>query len=186
MNKSVAIISFSPRNNGNCAKISEYLSNHYMQTNVRSYSVNAENYKPCSGCNYECLTPGAVCPARTPYQMEVMDAVKDSDLVYMIVPNFCGHPCANFYAFNERCIGYFNGDRAVMNQYMSVPKRFIVISNTESDTFKAVMKQQTNGEPDILYMKTGKYKKRSTAGDILDSEDAKDDLDAFLSLVTLE
>ena len=31
-----------------------------------------------------------------------------------------------------------------------------------------------------LYLKTGKYKKRSTAGDILDSQEAVADLTAFL------
>ena len=180
MNNLVTILSCSPRNDGNCVKIGDVLRDFHKQTNVRLYSITAENYKACSGCNYECLTPGAICPSITPYQKEVMDAVKESDLVYMIVPNFCGHPCANFYAYNERCIGYFNGDRALMGQYLSVPKKFIVVSNTESETFYAALKQQVNIEPDMLYLKTGKYKKRSTAGDLIDSEDAVADLMAFV------
>lgn len=56
----------------------------------------------------------------------------------------------------------------------------IIISNTEGDNFKNAMMQQVSGQPVMLYMKTGKYKKRSTAGDIMDSEDAQADLRAFL------
>ena len=115
----------------------------------------------------------------TVYQTEVMDAICGSDLVYMIVPNFCGQPCANYYAFNERSVGYFNGDRSKMNQYLSVKKRFILVSNTQSEQFLNAMKQQTLGEPDILYLKSGKYHKRSIAGDILESEAARQDLNAF-------
>ena len=68
-----------------------------------------------------------------------------------------------------------------MNRYMSVPKRFIIVSNTEDDNFVNAMRQQTEDTPNILYMKTGKYGKRSTAGDLLDSEAARADLDAYLA-----
>ena len=68
-----------------------------------------------------------------------------------------------------------------MSQYMSAKKRFIVVSNTEGLNFENALKQQST-EPKILYLKTGKYGKCSTAGDLMESEDAKDDLIAFLSL----
>ena len=135
---------------------------------------------PCGGCNYECLTPGVVCPAVNDHQKEVMDAVCDSDMVYTIVPNYCGYPCANYFAYNERTVGYFNLDRELTKKYMSVPKRFVVVSNTEGDNFVNALRQQTNEEPVILYLKSGKYRKRSTAGDIMDSVDAQADLRAFL------
>lgn len=178
--KSVTIVSFSPRNNGNCGRISEFLYEYYKRTNVRSFAITAENFSACSGCDYECLTPGKICPSITEYQTEVMNSIKESDHVYMIVPNFCGHPCANYYAFNERCVGYYNGDRALMAQYLSVPKRFIIVSNTEGAAFDPAMRQQVNGDPDVLYLKSGKYQKKSIAGDILDSEAAVADLEAFL------
>lgn len=63
---------------------------------------------------------------------------------------------------------------------MNVRKRFIVVSNTEG--FEQAMQQQTKGKPEILYLKTGKYKKQSIAGDLLDSVEARADLDAFLAL----
>lgn len=181
MNDSIVILDFSPRNNGNCAKIGEYIENHYNRTNVRSYKMNTENILPCHDCNYECLRRGAVCPSITEYQIEVMDRICSSDMVYMVIPNFCGYPNANYFAFNERSVGYFNCDQSKMNLYMSVRKRFIIVSNTESDTFRDAMKQQTLSEPEVLYLKSSKYGKRSIDGDILESADAKKDLEAFLA-----
>ena len=62
---------------------------------------------------------------------------------------------------------------------MNIKKKFIIISNTEDDTFMNEMYQQAN-EPNVLYMKTSKYGKRSIAGDLLDSADAKSDLCNFI------
>ena len=109
-----------------------------------------------------------------------MDSVCDSDVAYIIVPNFCGYPCTNYFAYNERMVGYFNMDRERNGKYLGVKKLFVVVSNTEGDNFRNALQQQTKEEPKIMYMKTGKYKKRSTAGDIMDSEDAAADLRAFL------
>lgn len=112
---------------------------------------------------------------------DVVNAVSNAELAYIIVPNFCGYPCANYFAFNERMVGVFSADRESKKQYMAVKKRFIVVSNTEGDSFRNALQQQTSGEPQILYLKSSKYGKRSIAGDILDSEDAVADLNAFLN-----
>lgn len=110
----------------------------------------------------------------------MFDAICVAETVFFIVPNYCGFPCANYFAFNERSVGYFNKDRSLMGKYMSVQKRFIIVSNTQGQNFEAAMMQQVNSEPDILYMKTGKYRKKSIDGDMLDSEEAKADLRGFL------
>ena len=177
MCKKVAIINFSTRENGNCANIGKFVSN-YHEDNAKIFVIGSDQVSPCGGCNYECLTPGAACPKVDAQYRAMMDEICDSDLVYFIVPNFCGYPCASYFAYNERTVGYFQMDRGLMKKYMDIPKRFIVVSNTEG--FEAVMRQQTHEEPKILYLKSGKYKKRSTAGDILDSEEARNDLDAYL------
>jgi len=109
-----------------------------------------------------------------------MDKICNSNLVYFIIPNYCGLPSANYFAFNERSVGYFNLDREKTNLYKNIKKRFIIVSNTEG--FDQYMQYQVNNAPDILYLKSGKYGKQSIAGDILDSEDARADLDAFLAL----
>ena len=105
----------------------------------------------------------------------------ESDLIYYIIPNHCGVPCANYYAFNERNVGYFNGDRSIMGKFMNISKRFIMVSNTETTAFESVIKQQSTAEAKTLYLKTSKYKKNSIAGDLMTSKDAMDDLTAFLA-----
>ena len=181
MSKKVVIIQFSSRQKGNCNAISKVISEFYQEDNVRAYTVDACNMPACSNCDYECLTPGKTCPNLMQEQIQLYADVCNADITYMIVPNYCGYPCANYFAYNERSVGYFNLDRALMDKYMSAKKRFIVVSNTEGANFENALAQQST-EPKILYLKTGRYGKRSTAGDLMDSEDAKDDLIAFLSL----
>lgn len=178
MNKCVTILSFSSRTDGNCAKISEFISNHYEQMTVYSFIIGGA-FQPCGSCGYECLKQGQRCPQLNEQQKTVMDAICTSELVYFIVPNYCGFPCANYFAFNERSVGYFGMDRDRMERYMNVPKRFIIVSNTEG--FEDAMHQQTIGDPDILYLKSRNYQKQSIAGDLLDSAAAKSDLNAFLT-----
>lgn len=178
MNEIVTILSFSARKNGNCAKIAKYISNQYMQTNVSIYTIDSEIIPPCGKCDYECLKTDKLCPQLTVQQTKIMDAICKSSLVYFVVPNYCGYPCANYFAFNERSVGYFNMNSARMEAYMSVPKRFIIVSNAEG--FEDAMAQQANGIPEILYLKSKTYEKESIAGDLLDSKDAIADLDAFL------
>jgi len=62
---------------------------------------------------------------------------------------------------------------------MNVPKRFIIVSNTEG--FEDAMRQQTNEPPEILYLKSRAYGKSSIAGDLLESDGARAYLNEFLS-----
>ena len=126
---------------------------------MRSFRIDHENFASCGECNYECLKQGAVCQNLTHTQLEIMDAVTQADLVYFIVANYCGYPCANYFAFNERSVGYFNMDHALMEKYMAVRKRFIIVSNFE-ENFAEAMQQQAYTEPEIPYLKTRKYQKQ--------------------------
>lgn len=177
--KKTVILNFSTRNTGNCAHIAEHLSVHYRETSVHTYTID-DRIGPCGQCDYECLRPGFECPNVSDYQKEVMNAVMEADMTYLIVPNYCGFPCANFLAFNERSVGFFNMDRALTGRYMTAKKRFIIVSNSENAVFDQAMRQQVNSEPEVLYLKSGKYGKRSIAGDILESEQAVADLNAFI------
>lgn len=183
MNKCITILSFSSRQNGNCAKISHFISNYYRNANVQSFTVDTQNFSACGKCDCECLKPGMRCPQLTEKQLEIMDAVCLSELVYFIVPNYCGYPCANYFAYNERSVGYFGMDQEKLERYMNVLKRFVIVSNSEG--FGDAMHQQTNEDPIILYLKSRKYGKRSIAGDLLESEAARTDLSAFLARTTL-
>ena len=181
MDKKVIILSFSPRNNGNCSNIADFIVQYYGKVNTTRFDITAENISPCYNCNYECLRSQSLCPRITDYQMQVMDASVNGSVIYFIVPNFCGQPNANYYAFNERSVGYFNLNQQLLEKYLSVRKRFIIVSNTENETFVNAMQQQTNETPEILYLKTRNYGKQSISGDLLESEAALHDLQAYLS-----
>ena len=185
MRKNIILIQFSSRDSGNCASIGKHIQSIYHDQNVATFTLDANAAQACSNCNYECLTPGQNCPNLSEQQRAVMDAVCGADLVYYLIPNYCGYPCANYFVFNEKCVGYYNGDRALMQKYLGIPKRFIIVSNTEGANFENAVRQQNKGDPDILYMKTGKYGKRSTAGDIMESEAAQADLNQFLAAFDL-
>ena len=145
----ITVLNFSPRQNGNCAEICRLIQEYYDNTNIRLYNVS-KCISPCSNCNYECLKPDQICPSLTKGQSEMMDSICSSDLVYFVVPNFCGMPNSVYYAFNERSVGYFNMDRAVLGRYMAIRKRFIIVSNTENAAFTEAMHQQTPETPEIL------------------------------------
>lgn len=179
MAKNTVILNFSGRNTGNCAEIGCYIANYHDNANILSYNVG-EYWTPCGKCNYECLKPNMLCPALTDAQRQIMDAIMDADIVYYVVPNYCGFPCANFFSFNERIVGYFNMDRALLNQYKELPKKFIIVSNSENPIFVHAMEQQSK-EPNILFLKTSRYQKNSYAGDLMTSHEAQKDLTAFLS-----
>lgn len=179
----ITILTFSGRPDGNCANISNVILNYYKQAHVCSFVVN--NIPLCGTCHYECLKPGELCPELSAAYKEMMDTICRSSIVYFVVPNYCGFPCASYFAFNERSVGYFNLNRSVMDQYMSVKKRFVIVSNTENQEFVSAMQQQTAEFPEIFYLKTSNYGRKSIAGDLMDSEKAKADLIGFLDACTV-
>ena len=68
-----------------------------------------------------------------------------------------------------------------MQRYMDVRKRFILISNTESEVFCSAMAQQAAKTDEVLYLKTSRFGRRSIAGDLMECPEAVAELDAFLS-----
>lgn len=178
MSEKVVILSFSGRKDGNCRKTSKFILNYYG--NGRVFCIS-DRFLPCGNCDYECLKSGVRCPGLQEAQIEVFEAVMDADIVYYVIPNYCGFPASSYFAFNERSVGYFDGDERLLDKYMTVKKRFVVISNSE-ENFAEALRQQTSLEPEVLYLKSSKYQKRSIDGDLMDSGDARQDLKAFLDV----
>lgn len=176
----VVILNFSGKENGNCSCIADYISEKYTRTNVRNIRI-ADYFSPCGRCEYECLQQGAICPRIGDDHRTIMESICTCDVAYYLIPNYCGLPCANYYAFNERIVGWFNGDRKKMQCYLGAKKKFIFISNTENEAFRQVTKQHATKDAEILYLASRKYSKNSIAGDLLQSNEAKSDLDCFLS-----
>lgn len=184
MLKNIVLIQFSGRKEGNCSAIADVIGKFHHDKTVQSYIIDANTMPACSNCDYECLVYGKTCPNLTQEQSQIYDAVCNSEITYMIIPNYCGYPCANYFAYNERSVGFFNMDRELMDKYMNAKKRFIILSNTESDNFVNALKQQSDN-PVIQYLKTGQYGKCSIAGNLMEAEAAKNDLIAFLKACSI-
>ena len=175
---SVCIVSFSSRKNGNCDKISEFVSSMYPK--AKRYNFSKFKISACGGCKYQCFARGDKCPHARDKEREILDAVTNSEMAIFIVPNYCDYPCSNYFVFNERGICYFQNNDDLLTKYLQTPKKFIVVSNTNQDNFKQAFRYQTADEPDILFLAAYEHGKMSIDGDLLTSEDAVEELREFL------
>ena len=182
MERNMVIVSFSGRNNGNCEQVATHICNTIeKRTNVLVYKFSEFRITSCGYCDYECFHKVSVCPHIGDMEKELLSKISRSDMVYFIVPNYCDHPCANFYLFNERSLCYFQNEPELLEQYLRVTKKFIAISNSQPESFRIAFEQQTDKEPEILYLSAKDYGKRSIDGNIMESSVARADLDAFLN-----
>ena len=175
MSKKV-LISFSGRGAGNCARIAEFLSE--QMDDAQNFRFSDFQIDPCGNCDCECLSGGS-CP-KSDMEAVLMDAVCSSDEAWFIVPNYCGSPCANLYIYNERSVGYFNGDRQRMERYMAVPKRFVLIGNGSQENFHRAFQQHTKEEPEILQLCSREFQVSSIAGNLVDLQEVQNRLIQFL------
>lgn len=172
------IISFSSRGNGNCAQIGKLirsLSEEAVLFQFSYFEIHA-----CGKCGYECFADRSKCPYYSDMEYRLLDAVTNSDLTYFILPNYCDYPCANYFVFNERSQCYFQGHPELLEAYENVPKRAIVVSNTNEDSFKTALAYQSYKEPDVLFLSAKQYGKVSIRGDLMTDENAVRAVTAFV------
>ena len=172
MEKNQILISFSSRENGNCAQVSQYILSVCDRID-RAYYFSDFSIKPCGTCQYECFKQSNSCPHIEDQEYALLDAISQSELVYFVVPNYCDYPCANFYIFNERSNCYFQGHPERLEQYLNVPKKFLVISGRTSHHFKEAFEQHTGREPNILFLNAKQFGKSSIDGTIMASDCVK-------------
>lgn len=175
---SVCIVSFSSRKNGNCSQISNYVGSLFPGSvcyNFSNFHITA-----CGNCQYQCFENTEACPYAKDKEHEILEAITRSQKVIFIVPNYCDYPCSNYFVFNERSLCYFQNDEKLLNAYMNVPKRFIVISNTNRSNFNSIFAYQTNEERKILFLSSKKYGKKSTDGDLITSSKMIEEVKSFV------
>ena len=68
----------------------------------------------------------------------------------------------------------------LLNVYLRVPKRSIVVSNTNEENFTKALTYQTEQDPVILFLSARKYGKSSVQGDLLTNEKAVSDIMNFI------
>ena len=175
---SVCIISFSSRKNGNCTQLSEFVCSIYPDS--ERYGFSDFKINACGDCSYQCFVSGNDCPFVDDKEKEILNAITNSELTVFIVPNYCDYPCSNYFVFNERSLCYFQNNDELLNAYLNVPKKFIVVSNTNTDNFKTAFAYQTNVEPEILFLSSKKYGKNSVDGNLLSSNEAVEELKRYL------
>lgn len=181
MSKRTLILSFSGRKQGNCEQISEFIAKNLPgETEIFRFSENP--VKPCGDCRCQCFDDNLMCPHISDPEYGLLEQMMISDEVYFVVPNHCDYPCANFFIFNERSQVFFQGYPNRLMEYESIPKKFIVVSNSESENFFHAFDYHCSGEPEIHFLSARKYGLRSISGNILTSDAAKQDLLAMIGL----
>lgn len=171
----ICVISFSGRSGGNCWKIAELVGEQF-NVRVKLFDFSALNITPCGKCGYDCFISAESCPYLNDSVYGIYEAVSESDLTFFIVPNYCDYPCSLFFAFNERSQCYFQKKYSRLGKYLSVRKKFIVVSNTDRDNFVSAFRYQVeeNIDPEILFLSSRRFGKVSIEGNLTDSEEARE------------
>lgn len=171
----ICAVSFSGRSDGNCVKIAELIRKRFDGC-VSVFDFSASDISPCGKCGYDCFEKAENCPYINDSVYGIYEAVTESDMTFFIVPNYCDYPCSLFFAFNERSQCYFQKNPARLEKYLSVRKKFIVVSNTNRENFVAAFRYQVaeGAEPEILFLSAKRFGKKSINGDITDSEEAEE------------
>lgn len=178
----ICIISFSGRSGGNCGSIAEELWEHLKSKGeVEVYDFSNIAITPCGRCDCECFREREDCPYFSDPEFSICNSITNSSCTYFIVPNYCDYPPANFFIFNERSQCCFQRHNELLERYLSVKKKFIVVSNTGRDNFTAAFRYhvQEGCEPDVLFLSARKFGKVSIKGDLMDSGEAREAVRIF-------
>lgn len=143
------IVVFSSRKCGNCEHIAQYIKENLIH-NCDIFYFSEHSIVPCGQCRYECFD--SFCPHANDGEVGLLENICRSDKTIFVLPNYCDYPCANFFIFNERSNGFFQGQAERLEQYLRVPKKFIVVSGSQSEHFMEAFWQHSDREPEILFL----------------------------------
>lgn len=86
-----------------------------------------------------------------------MDAICKSRTVYFVMPNYQDYPCASFFVFQERMQEYFHEYPLQREPFSNVMKRFVVVSNTGTNSFSRIAEQYGSSDTDLLVLKSREF-----------------------------
>ena len=179
----ICIISFSARPGGNCGSIAREIQKFWQgRGEVELFDFSALEITPCGRCGYECFVDRESCPYFSDPEFAICEAIAASDITYFILPNYCYYPPANFFIFNERGQCYFQRHHELLEKYLSVRKKFIVVSNTGRENFTAAFRYHVpeGTEPDTLFLRAREFGRVSIRGDLLSSPEAVEAVRGFI------
>ena len=111
-------ISFSARNNGNCAELIKYLAKEEDKIiYFRDLSIHS-----CCNCDYECFD--SCCKYCDDDIYSLYEEMSNYQKVVLIVPMYCGNPSSLYFIFNERSQDYFMHNE---DKYENLVKRLFII-----------------------------------------------------------
>jgi len=169
----ITILSFSGRPDGNSIRVANVIADAVGKDNAQIIDFSTANIEPCNHCHCDCFLPEGKCPVNDDV-VSIYEKIMQSEQVFFIVANYCGYPNAKYFAFNERSSAYFLRNRDLLKKYLEVPKKFVVISNSNQDKFTELMQYQVpqGTTPDILFLSSGKFKVSSFAGNLMEVPEA--------------
>lgn len=182
--KKVFVISFSSRKNGNSFHIASYvtqaLKNAVLHEHVEMIDFSSIISNVCGECNYECFDNMCIYLNDDIYNL--YRKLLTADLIFSIVPIYCGLPCSNYFIFNERIQGALRGDE--FSKLDSVKKKYIIIGNTGIQISKEIFSQNDDElmESDILSLRSNDVCERSIKGNLMEYDYYKKLLDDFLNV----
>lgn len=176
----IVVVNFSSRKDGNCYQISGVVKKHYKEKKVKIFNFYENTYNSCGHCDYECFKKK--CKIGDGIN-EIFKAIVQSEETIFVVPNYCDYPNSNFFLFNERSCGFFNGNKDLMNRYLNIPKKFIVVSNSCNNSFKTAFSYHLSSDetPNILYFNSKKFDQNPLDGKLMSNKEAEHLVYDFLS-----
>lgn len=176
----IVVVNFSSRKDGNCYQISGVVKKHYKEKKVKIFNFHENTYHSCGHCDYECFKKK--CKIGDGIN-EIFKAIVQSEETIFVVPNYCDYPNSNFFLFNERSCGFFNGNKDLMNRYLNIPKKFIVVSNSCNNSFKTAFSYHLSSDetPNILYFNSKKFDQNPLDGKLMSNKEAEHLVYDFLS-----
>lgn len=176
----ITILSFSGRPDGNSVRVAGAVADALGKENTQIIDFSDVRVEPCNHCHCDCFLPGGSCPVEDDV-VDIYKKIMQSEQVYFVLANYCGYPNAKYFAFNERSSGFFLRNHELLIQYLAIPKKFIVISNSNQEKFTELMQYQVpqDTQPEMLFLSSGKFKVSSFAGNLMEVPEARELVEKF-------
>lgn len=129
--KAVSVIA-SPRKNGNCKMLVDYLSEAILENggSNKVYFVDDMNISPCQACKAcKNMNIPVKCVLNDDFN-RIMEEIESSDLLIFAAPNYFGEISAQGHIFINR---FYSMTKTTLNQLKNNPKCIIIHTYGASD-----------------------------------------------------
>ena len=169
----ITILSFSGRPDGNSIRVANTIADAVGKDNTQIIDFSEITVEPCHNCHCDCFLPEGKCPVEDDV-VGIYKKIMESERVFFVLANYCGYPNAKYFAFNERSSAFFLRNHELLAKYLAVPKKFIVISNSNQDKFTELAQYQVpeGSTPEMLFLSSRNFNVSSFAGNLMDNREA--------------